>query len=363
MAFNLKNVFSSLGKKTTQAPMKVVGIDFGASSVKVVEVEQRDDALTLTSYGELQLGPYGDVEMGKPVHLELPKKIEALVDVMRESNITAKAGVLALPLASSFITIINIKAKEDEDIDALVRVDARKYIPVPIADVILNWSEIGSSGDKKITSNHEVLVAALQKDSLKEMNDLMSAVSMASQPSEIELFSSIRAINKITDESVAVIDLGAHTSKMYIAEKGVLKKIHRAHAGGTHATERLAEAFCISFPEAENMKRNYSEATEKATEIKKVFVSSFERPFQEFKRVLGQYELQNSKKVTRVIISGGSASFPDMPNFASYMFDREVHRANPFTKVAYPAFMEDTLTEIAPTFSVALGSALRPFEV
>jgi Tfp pilus assembly PilM family ATPase len=36
--------------------------------------------------------------------------------------------------------------------------------------------------------------------------------------------------------------------------------------------------------------------------------------------------------------------------------------ANPFSKVAYPAFMEDIMDEIGPSFTVALGAALRSFE-
>jgi hypothetical protein len=41
---------------------------------------------------------------------------------------------------------------------------------------------------------------------------------------------------------------------------------------------------------------------------------------------------------------------------------REVQRANPFSKVAYPAFMEDVMKEIGPSFAAALGAALRVFE-
>ena len=112
---------------------------------------------------------------------------------------------------------------------------------------------------------------------------------------------------------------------------------------------------------AENVQRSFEAAN--AEDIKKAIVTSFERPMQEFKRVLEQYELRTGKSVTRVVVSGGSASFEDLPHFVSYVFDRDVARANPFTKIAYPAFMEDTLAEIAPTFTVAIGCALRPFEL
>lgn len=360
MAFSFKNVLSSLKANTETLPKRVVGIDFGASSVKVVELEQRESALALVSYGELQLGPYAESDLGKPVSLEQPKKIEALVDVIRESNIKAKTGVLALPLVSSFVTVMSMTAKDDEDISPRVRVEARKYIPVPINDVTLDWTELGKLGEAK-TKVREILVAAVQNESLVTNKDLMAAVEMQTQAPEIELFSTIRAITKSTDKAVAIIDLGAKISKMYIAQDGLLRRIHRVHAGGMHATEKIASILNIPFVEAENMKRNYHPDMEHAADVRNGFVTSFERPMQEFKRALEQTEVKTGTQVGRVVVSGGSAAFADLPHFASYIFDRDVKRANPFTKVAYPAFMEDTLEEIAPTFTVALGLALRPY--
>ena len=51
-----------------------------------------------------------------------------------------------MPLSSSFVTTINFKAGADEDISSRVRVEARKYIPVPIAEVALDWAEIEVDG-------------------------------------------------------------------------------------------------------------------------------------------------------------------------------------------------------------------------
>jgi Tfp pilus assembly PilM family ATPase len=36
--------------------------------------------------------------------------------------------------------------------------------------------------------------------------------------------------------------------------------------------------------------------------------------------------------------------------------------ADPFSKVAYPAFLEDTLKEAGPSFAVAIGVALKAFQ-
>jgi type IV pilus assembly protein PilM len=361
MKFSFSGLFQGGGART-KLPQSVVGIDIGSGAIKVVEVELRNDMRVLKTYGELQLGPYGNTGLGNVVELDERKKTEALTDVMREAGVNAKTGVLSLPLASSFVTIMSLTAKPEENIEPRVRVEARKYIPIPLQDVTLDWTELAPLG-KNPDNVREVLIVAVQNDAYGQMTNIMQTVQKFSQPSEIELFSTLRSLDKSTDTSLAVLDLGAGTSKLYIAHEGMLRKIHRVRIGGAQATVRLGELIGGTFEENENRKRSYTPDSERAADIKRAVVSTFERPFQEFQRVLAQHEMKVGAPVSRVVLSGGSAIFPELLPFASYMFDRTVERANPFANVAYPAFMEQQLTTIAPTFSVAIGAALRPYEV
>lgn len=359
MAFDLKNLFSSL-KSMDVRPTKVVGMDFGASSVKVVEIEFRDDVLALSTYGELQTGPYAQTGMGSVTKLPVSKSVEALVDIMREAGVEAKHGVLALPLADSFVTVMSLSAKKNEDISSRVPVEARKYIPVPLTDVTLEWTEV-STGDNDSLAR-EILLAAIQNEALTDMRSLMETVQMASESMEIELFSTLRALTRETDTTLAVIDIGAHMSKLYITENGSLKRIHRVRAGGAHATESISKQLDLSFEDAENLKRNYTPDHPSAAQVMQSVQSVCERPFQEFKRVIDQYETRIGAPVGRVVLTGGGSLFYDMKTFASYMLDHQVEFAEPFDKVAYPAFMEDVLTQLGPVFAPALGAALRAFE-
>lgn len=360
MAFGLKGLFRNIKQAQVTTPTRVVGIDFGTSSVKVVELEQRETLLALKTYGELQLGPYVDQPLGSTVTLPLQQRIEALVDVMREAKVSGESGVLALPLASSFVTVISLQAKADEDLGPRVKVEARKHVPVPLAEVSLDWTELPPLG-KAVENEREILIAAVQNESYADMNALLQAVKLDSQPTEVEMFSVLRAAAKADTPSMAIIDLGAQTSKLYVAHEGMVRKLHRVFAGGAQVTAQLAETLNMSFEDAENLKRNYQADGEHAADIQKAMSVTFERALLEFRRVLMQYETRIGKPLDTVLLTGGSAAFFDLPRIASYQLDRTVTVVNAFNKVAYPAFMEDTLTEIAPTFSVALGAALRPF--
>lgn len=360
MAFNFKKVFGDLVKSAAPAPTQVMGIDIGSSSIKVVEVEQTEKAIQLKTYGELQLGPYADKELGEEVTLEPKKLTEAVVDVIRESGVQANSGVLAMPLDDSFVTVVPITVKPGESLEAKIRVEARKYIPVPLSDVLLDWTEISQYGDAK-AKVHELLLAAIQNESFARYQKLMSEVGMAGEPAEIELFSTVRGVFRPEDTTLGIIDLGAQTSKLYLAANGSLERIHRVYEGGTTATKRIAQLLDVSFKEAENLKRGYTPESEHAEDIKKAYFSTIDRTAQEFKRVIEQYEARSGATLGRVVVTGGGAVFPGVEKHLSDALNRDVFKAKPFGKVAYPAFMEDTLAEAGLSFATALGAAMRPF--
>lgn len=361
MSIDLKNIFSFLQKNADARPTKVVGIDFGSSSIKVVEVELRENVLALSTYGELQIGPYADTDMGNVVKLPLPKRVEAVVDILRESGIVAKTGVMALPLIDSFVTIVSLPVKDGENIESRVPVEARKYIPVPLTDVTLEWTDVTDAQEDR-TSERDILIAAIHNDALIDTRSLLNSIQMVSQPAEIEIFSTLRGLAKESDDALAVIDLGAQMSKLYVSEGGFLRRIHRVRAGGAQVTEAMSQYLSIPFQEAENRKRNYTPEAVAASDIKKITAQTFDRALLEFRRVVSQYEQKSGKKISRIVFTGGSTLFYDFVSYASYMFDQQIELGNPFTKVGYPAFMEDKLREIGPVFAPALGAALRPFE-
>ncbi|MFM2381995.1 MAG: hypothetical protein RLZZ76_762 [Candidatus Parcubacteria bacterium] len=362
MAFDLGKLFASLQPKKILTPTKVVGIDFGSSSVKVVELEKREDSVALSTYGELQLGPYAGSPLGASVKLPLQKKTEALIDVLRESGVTAKDAVFALPLSDSFITVMSLPIHADENIAARVHVEARKYIPVPVADVTLEWSDVTLQNEDDAPLSRDVLLVAIANQSVADTRILLDSIGSATSPAEIELFSSMRALTQSEDTSVAILDFGSAISKLYITDRGVLQRLHRVQSGGIHATQKIATTLGISLEEAENKKRNYSLTDIHGETLKTSVEQTAIRALQEFKRVFDQYETRTGKKIARTVMIGGTALFPNFGAFVGYTLDREVSVVDTFPKVSSPAFLTDTLESIAPSFITALGAALRQFE-
>lgn len=364
MSFSIKGAFGLLKSEQseTRSEQRSVGIDVGSSSIKVVELHQTDAALTLSTYGELQLGPYSDKAVGTAIKFDHEQASRALVDVVRESGAVAKKGVLAIPLASSFLTTVSLTAADDVEVAKMIPVEARKYIPIPLNEISLDWSEISQTEnetDKTITRN--ILMAAIQNQSLSHFQRLLADVGMLSQPIEIEAFSTIRAVVKDTTTATAIIDLGASLSKLYVVKGFNLQKIHRVKVGGEMITKRISDLQSVQFGDAERIKREMALDPTYEKDVKTAMKSILERPFQEFKRVIQQYETQSGETIKQIHLVGGGTALAPLAAYVSDVFAAEPVAVNVFDKVAYPAFMEDTLKELGPSFAVALGAAMRPF--
>lgn len=360
----ISNLFSTLSDDAAAAE-GIVGIDIGSSSIKVIELQDRKGIITIVTYGEVQLGPYVGKAVGESVILNSKQEQQALVDVMRESAVKTRNAVFATPLSSSFVTNVGIEADADSDLAAMVRVEARKVIPASLSEVTLDWAEVEvtKTEEESNDSNYRnVLIAAIQNSSLERFKVLMQFVGLNQPPTEIECFSTIRGMYSSEVQDMAVIDIGAISSKMYIIRKGLLMRMYRIRAGGAIATKEISKSLNISFSEAETMKFAADKSKESFSDMKKSHNASFDRAFREFGQVLREYEKRTGIEIKSIYVTGGGSLFPGTTSHLKEILNREVSLANPFSKASYPAFMEDTILNISPSFSVALGAAMRAFE-
>jgi len=336
----------------------VMGVDIGSSAIKVVELEDRDGVLTLITYGEVQLGPYADQDLGATVHLNQKQEQEAFVDVVRESAIKSREAVFAMPLSASFISTTTLDADPEADLSAMVRVEARKLIPASLSEVTLDWAELDTVSKQQ--TGRPVLIAAIQNAAIERFKILMQFAGFKDAPTEIECFSANRAAAQ--KSNTMIIDFGAASSKMYLSHDGVLNRMHRINSGGVDITKKFAEALDISFEEAENEKLQMTPDDENYETLQSVYTKHYGRALREFKQVFDHYQLDTGATFDQAMICGGASAFPGLPAIVKDRLGLDVEYIDPFKKVAYPAFMEDTIHVIGPSFVPAMGAALRMFE-
>lgn len=359
--------FSDLFAKKEKS---VLGVDIGSSSLKVVQLRKEHGRAVLETYGELSLGPYGGADVGQATNLSAEQIIGTLKDLLREAKVTSMNCGVSIPYARSLLSLVQLPYRDDpKEQKTVIELEARKYIPVPVSEVQLDWfivpetnpaqpgdeeSSTEASQNKKV----DVLLVAVHNDELTLLQNIVAGAGLSASFYEIEIFSTIRAVVDEPMRPVMVIDVGAASTKVYVVEHGVVALSHAISAGSQDITRAIAVSGNISIAHAEALKKTHGLAGNGLGSPELVF----SRIFSEVRRVLIQYETAHKKSIISIVFTGGGGVTKELGVYAKNIFSIDVHIADPFAKTEAPAFMRPVLEGIGPEFAVAVGLALRKLE-
>jgi type IV pilus assembly protein PilM len=352
-----------------------LGIDIGSSSIKVVEIKKREGKAVLATYGIIGLGPYAEMDMGRVTNLPMEKIIEALNETLKQSGVVGNSGALAIPVQSSLIFILELPANvKKSEMPAIITTEARRYIPVPITEVSLDWFLLPKKEATFKEANNEetpftpsekteVLVVAIQNDVISKYRGIVEGCKLNVPFFEIEVFSSIRSNFEHELSLVLLMDFGASRTKLSIVEFGTVKSFHIVSRGGADITDSISKSLSLSFAEAEKKKKEYGlygDPNEKS--LADIIKTHTDYIFSETNNVLLGYEKKYNRTVSKVILTGGGSLLKGLKEVAENNFKAEVQVGHPFSKVVAPAFLDKVLEATGPEFAVAMGLALRKLQ-
>lgn len=366
---------SLLGNFFKKPDTSVLGIDIGSSAIKVVQIKKKNGQAVLETYGELSLGPYGGAVVGQAVQLPAEKIAEALTDLMKEKevNVTTKNCGISIPFASSLMMEIKLPAVATKQLNTMVPLEARKYIPVPITEVQIDWSVIPQTegvpqqepvapakpGEAPVVNvpKLDILVVAIHNDVLQKYQTIVEKAELQTSFFEIELFSTMRSVVDEPLKPVMIMDIGAATTKIYVVERGIVKASHTVNRGSQDLTRTISQSLGLSMEKAEIAKREQGLEGDKS--LADVLRFGLDYIFSEANRALLAYEKKYNRAVGKVYLVGGGSALKGLAHVAKDSFKTDVVAGDPFGKLATPAFLSNVLRETGPEFAVAIGIALR----
>lgn len=362
--FSLSSITSFFSNFANDRSGSVVGIDIGSSAIKVVQLRRDRGKAVLETYGAISLGPYGDVEVGRATALPVEAIVRALGDVLREANITAKDAALSIPYSASLVSVIRVPRVPEKQLGSMIPIEARKYIPVPISEVLLDWYAIPDSSktvtDEKGQSTHmNVLLVAIHNDTIAKYQTIVKDAQLSASFFEIEVFSTVRSSLDHGIAPVAVLDMGASSTKLYLSERGIIRESHIVNKGGQDITLAIAQALAITPKQAEEEKRMRGLSDPSQENLVRSITLTLEPTLSEINRIILSYETHMQSSISKLILTGGGATLKGMEALLKTKLSTPIERAQPFAKTQAPAFLGDVLVEAGPEFSVAVGLALR----
>jgi len=344
----------------------IVGLDIGTTKICCIVGNMTEEGLDIVGIGT---SPSKGLRKGVVINIE--STVSAIQKAIREAELMAGCEIKSVfaGIAGGHIRglnsqgVIAIKNREVTSEDLQRVIDAAKAIAIPMDREVMHIlpqefiiddqdgirEPLGMSGVRLEAKVHIVTGAvASAQNIIKSCNragaDVADIVLEQLASSEAVLSSDEKELG------VALVDIGGGTSDIAIFSEGAIKHTSVLSIGGDHLTNDIAVGLRTPMAEAEKIKQAYgccltsmvgkdetievpSVGGREARILSRQLLAEILEP-----RVEEVFSLVN-REITKsgygdliasgVVITGGSAILPGMPELAEQVFNLPVRRGNP----------------------------------
>lgn len=392
-----------------------LGVDIGTASIKIVELENYR--------GQAKLKSFGYADLNTSILSTATEKSNQLIadyiqNIVKKSRMESNQAIAALPTFSVFTSIISLPPMPKKDLGEAIKWEAKKFIPLPIEDMILDWkilnkndvqveetsnlsaniskffkgkkdqpaevkpeevvkkvadsTETGASananevadfmsGEKSTmgAKNYRILLTAAPKNLVARYLDIFKRTNLHLLSLETEAFALSRALigNDIT--SVMIVDIGSNNTDICVIEGGVPILNRGIDAGGSVITKAIMNSMNVNLDRAEQFKRDFGLMTGANRSVPNTIQNALNPMINEIKYVFDLYQRQGNAKIEKIVLAGGSAFLPNLPSYLSQLLNLPVIIGDPWDRIVYPLDLRPVLQEIGPRMAASIGLAMR----
>lgn len=359
-----------------------LGVDIGGASLKLVEVKNDKGRPKLVTYGYIER----PTQLLKVDNADAKKRIvDSIKRVMDKAKVGTDQVVAALPSYTVFSSIITLPEMKEKELDAAVRWEAKKIVPMPLEKMILssevldNYEDHGNipsqntAGIQPAEMNNvaqvktkpkkykKILLTAAPADLVTHYLDIFKMAGLNLVKLETEAFALERSLVGHDRTPILIVDVGASTTNITVVVSSVPVINRSIDLGGQTITKTIASSLNVDADRAEQFKRDFGLIPSAASgnQIPKRIEFMVSSVVNEIRYVLNLYHNQSTARIEKIILTGGSAWLPNLPQYLSQVLNIKVIIGDPWARIMYPVELKPALSEIGPRMSVAVGLAMR----
>lgn len=341
-----------------------MGVDIGSTGIKIVELKKEDGLIKLVNYG------FSENENQEAIDWQnnAPFAAKVINQIIKEAGISAENSVSALPTFSVFSSVLNLSNVAKKDIAAAIHWEAKKVIPLPLEDMILDWKEIDSQGNAPANvggnSNIKVLITGAPRVLVKKYIEIFKLAKINLLSLETETFSIIRSLLGKDKSTVMLAQIGASTTDVSVVEAAIPILNRSIDVSGNTITKTISQNLHIGLDKAEQFKYDMgvSAINSGPNKAPQIIIDAVSPIVNEIKYAIDHYQGKSNKKIEKIVLSGGSAFLPNLTDYLTKILNLNVVIGDPWARVSYPEDLKPLLYEIGPRVSVAIGLAIRELE-
>jgi type IV pilus assembly protein PilM len=353
-------------------PKKMVGVDIGTASIKIVEVSDWGGIKTLDNYGEAKSDfifkmPSSGGKTSIPTAIDNNLASLAIKKILVEAGIKSKTAIFSVPDFYTFCTSFEIPPMPEKEISEAIRYNASQYITLPISEVSLDWKTMSNSsaGGGPLT---KVFIVAIPKQIIEDYRTIAKGAGLDLVAVEAEVFGLVRPLidGRVSwqpgRKTICLTDIGAQSSTINIVDQGFLKRSYSSDFGGIGLTNAISSVLNNGYSESEIIKKKEGINSLKPAVVNALspLINSF---LTEIKDISSDFFQSDKKQVESIWLTGGAAVMPGLMDYFAKNTQKQISILDCFLNLKRPSIINETLKEIAPRFSVATGVALDGLEI
>ncbi|OGP95634.1 MAG: hypothetical protein A2157_09175 [Deltaproteobacteria bacterium RBG_16_47_11] len=366
---------------------ETIGLDIGSHSIKLIGLKMTSKGPHLTCLGIKEIPPDSDKE-------DVNTFSEILKVLVQEVGLTTKKVNLTVSGSGVQIKRISVPSLPKAELKEAVRWEMKDHLPFAVETAEIDFYILNEYVEDNV-KRLDLMVVACPKHLIDRTLSIAERAGL--QPIHLDvaafaLWNTLLVWNQLRkEETVALIELGAEKTGIYLFKDGILQFGREVSPAGADITRAIMEGIGskgepeATYERAEEIKQEMGIPSEPSQEAlrpidklraqdafqqtKNTYLSKIsflvrpvlERLSAEIGRSLDYYRSQfNEERIDRLLLTGGGANLKNIVSHLASDLRLPVELFNPLSKVFLDSKKVDTqfLDQIGSLFTIAAGLAL-----
>lgn len=337
-----------------------VGLDIGASSIKLVKMENHGGNYAIRAMGIRDLPVEAIVSEEIKDRDTVIFNIQSLVE---QTDPKIKEVVISISGHGVLTDKITIDKKSGAEAEQAILFEAEQRAPFDVEDVTMDY-HIVSVDDEM--NKMDVLLVAARNEFLTSYLDVIQDAGLKPVLVDTDAFAILNSyeINYDIDPDrvTALVNIGYDVTNITFVKDGKYHSTRDVSAGARMIYDTIQKEFRLNQELTAKAIRGEMESSIDQDMLKATIVSSVEEMMSGIEVAFSYFKsLAKVNTIDWIILSGGAALIPYLPEFIQSKLNVPIEIANPLRNIEYDPDMFSYIQpeRIAPLLAVPIGLAAR----
>lgn len=350
----------------SRQPAPLLGMDIGASAIKLVELGQGKTGEWVLQKCAIEPLDHGWIVDGSIENFD--EVLAAVKRLLKKTGTKAKNVAMALsPSAVITKKLIVPAGLSDQELEAQVEAEANQYIPFAMEEASLDFCVVGPASNSQ--GDVEILIAASRKEKVMDRVALAEAAGLKLTIMDVESYAGRIALSRLIqqlpnsglDTTVALFEIGAQTTSMQVLRDDKVLYDREQPFGSSQLLKLIVRQYGLTMEEAVIKRRNADLPDDYGSVVLEPFVAGISN---EIGRAL-QFFFSSTQhsSVDYVMLSGDAGIFGGLSKAVTTQTTFPCAVINPFESMQVDSTVrEKKLRMEAPAYMTACGLAMRRYQ-